>query len=99
MKYFWINLDSAEERRNNILQELEKNNIKNHYRVVAYVSPTKSKKDLENTCCRSHLQAVMHFLLDTNDKYALICEDDLTFELKKYWTKTVEEVIEKAPKD
>ena len=40
-----------------------------------------------------------HFLLDTNDEYGLICEDDLTFELKKYWKSNVEDVVKNAPSD
>ncbi len=40
-----------------------------------------------------------HFLLNTNDEYGLICEDDLTFELKKYWKSNVEDVVKNAPSD
>ncbi len=97
MKYFWINIDTAKNRRNNMLRQFKENNIKDHYRVNAYLSPVKEKRLYENACCRSHLQAVAHFLLDTNDPYALICEDDLTFELKKYWKNSVEDVVKNAP--
>ena len=82
MKYYWINLENADIRRNNILKDFSDNNITNHYRVNAYPSPIKHKRHYENACCRSHIQAMTHFLLDTNDEYGLICEDDLTFELK-----------------
>jgi hypothetical protein len=71
MKYFWINIDTAKNRRNNMLRQFKENNIKDHYRVNAYLSPVKEKRLYENACCRSHLQAVAHFLLDTNDPYAL----------------------------
>ena len=43
MKYFWINLEEAEERRNNLLRSFKENNIE-HYRVNAYLSPIKKKK-------------------------------------------------------
>lgn len=99
MKYFWINLESAETRRNNLLKAFSDNNITDHYRVNAYPSPVKDKRHYENACCRSHIQAMTHFLLDTNDEYCLICEDDLTFELKKYWRCSVEDVVKNAPKD
>ena len=85
MRYFWINLENAEARRNNILKEFANNNITEHYRVNAYPSINDTKRSKESACCRSHLQAMVHFLLNTNDEYALICEDDLTFEFKKYW--------------
>ena len=99
MKYYWINLENADIRRNNILKEFSDNNITNHYRVNAYPSPIKNKIHYENACCRSHIQAMTHFLLDTNDEYGLICEDDLTFELKKYWKSNVEDVVKNAPSD
>jgi len=99
MKYYWINLENADIRRNNILKEFSDNNITNHYRVNAYTSPIKNKRHYENACCRSHIQAMTHFLLDTNDEYGLICEDDLTFELKKYWKGNVEDVVKNAPSD
>ena len=97
--YYWINLDSAKNRYNNMLTQFKENNITNHVRVSAYPSINSTKRLKENACCRSHLQAVMHFLLNSNDPYALICEDDLTFELKQYWRKSVEEVINDAPSD
>ena len=99
MKYFWINLDGAETRRTNLLKEFADNNITEHYRVNAYLSTIKNKRQYENACCRSHIQAMTHFLLNTNDEYGLICEDDLTFELKQYWKESVEDVIKNAPSD
>lgn len=99
MKYFWINLDSAESRRNTLLKAFTENNITDHYRVNAYLSPEKTKSGYENACSRSHIQAITHFLLDTNDEYALICEDDLTFELKKYWKTSIEDLVANAPSD
>lgn len=99
MKYLWINLDNAVTRRNNLLKEFADNNITDHYRVNAYHSVDDTKRSKESACCRSHLQALTHFLLNTNDEYALICEDDLTFELKKYWKETVEDVVKNAPSD
>ena len=99
MRYFWINLENAEARRNNILKEFANNNITEHYRVNAYPSINDTKRSKESACCRSHLQAMVHFLLNTNDEYALICEDDLTFEFKKYWKHSVEDVVKNAPSD
>ena len=99
IRYYWINLDSAKSRYNNMISEFEKNGITNHTRISAYPSIGETKRLKENACCRSHLQAVMHFLLNSNDPYALICEDDLTFELKQYWKKSVEEVVNEAPSD
>jgi GR25 family glycosyltransferase involved in LPS biosynthesis len=99
MKYFWINLENSVSRRINLLKEFADNNITEHYRVNAYLSVDDTKSAKESACCRSHLQALTHFLLNTNDEYALICEDDLTFELKKYWKQSVEDVVKNAPSD
>lgn len=99
MKYFWINLENSVSRRINLLKEFADNNITEHYRVNAYLSVDDTKRAKESACCRSHLQALTHFLLNTNDEYALICEDDLTFELKKYWKQSVEDVVKNAPSD
>ena len=52
MKYYWINLENADIRRNNILKDFSDNNITNHYRVNAYPSPIKHKRHYENACCR-----------------------------------------------
>lgn len=98
MKYFWINLEKAERRRNNLLRQFEDNNIE-HYRVNAYLSPNDNKSSKESACIRSHIQAIFHFVLDTHDEYALICEDDLTFEFKQYWISSVEDVVKNAPSD
>jgi len=96
MKYFWINLDSALHRREMIEKEFTDNNIE-HTRVIAYQSPNKTKIGYENACTRSHIQAIMHYLLTTNDEYALICEDDTTFELKPLWKNSVEYIVDNAP--
>ena len=99
MKYFWINLDKAVTRRNNMLLTFKQNNITDHYRVNAYLAKSQFKGDKENACTRSHIQALFHFVFETNDEYALICEDDLTFELKKYWRTDVDDVVKNAPND
>ena len=63
MKYFWINLESAVTRRTNLLKHFADNNITEHYRVNAYPSIDDTKKAKESACCRSHIQAITHFLL------------------------------------
>ena len=105
MKYYWINLDSAEKRRENILKEFAENNVE-HVRIPAYtpfsgtgINNADDKFFLENACVRSHVQAIFHFLMNSTDPYGLICEDDLTFDLKEFWRKSVEDVVENSPND
>lgn len=57
----------------------------------------KIRLDAEYACLFSHLEAIKQFS-QTDYKIALICEDDLSIEYKKYWKKTISEVIENAPK-
>lgn len=99
MKYFWINLDNAETRREKLLNEFKEHGVTEHFRVSAYLSPKDPKRYKENACARSHIQAITHFLLNTNDECALICEDDLTFECKPYWRSSVEDIVKQAPND
>lgn len=98
MKWFWINLDSSTERRNYIENEFKKYDIDNHVRVSAISGIHGDKKMRENCCHRSHLKAITQFL-NTNDDYAIICEDDISLSLKPYWKDSLETIIEKSPKD
>ena len=55
-------------------------------------------KEPEYACLLSHLETIRIFS-KTNYENALILEDDLSIEYKKYWTKTLKEIIDDAPKD
>jgi GR25 family glycosyltransferase involved in LPS biosynthesis len=61
-------------------------------------SDNKNRTDSEYAILFSHLEAIRKFS-KTNYENALIFEDDLSMEYKKYWTKTIKEVIDDAPKD
>jgi len=100
MKFFWINCEQHIERRATIERIFKEKNIEN-YRVDAFVPPNeqKTKANLERACTISHLLAMSKFLIETNDKYAIICEDDLTFEFEQFWTFTIDDIPNKAPKD
>jgi GR25 family glycosyltransferase involved in LPS biosynthesis len=52
----------------------------------------------EYACLLSHLETIRLFS-ETNYKTALILEDDISLDFKKYWVKTIQEVIDGAPKD
>lgn len=94
--FYWINLDKAVERRNNMIQLFNKHNIKN-VRIDAILGgPTESKKAI--ACTSSHIKAIKTFL-KSDDYVGIICEDDLTMEYKKYWRCDLDKVINNAPKD
>ena len=68
MKFFWINLDISETRRNNMIKQFNEENIDN-YRIEAYHplidASTRNSNGAENACIRSHIQAIFHFLMNT----------------------------------
>jgi GR25 family glycosyltransferase involved in LPS biosynthesis len=52
--------------------------------------------DKEYGCLLSHLEAIRAFQ-QSDYNIALIMEDDVTLEFKKYWKKTVKEIVDEAP--
>ena len=107
---YWINLNRSSDRRKemmNIFQDSAFNNIPNE-RVSAVdgmnpklVYPKlniayKQKNDYEYACTLSHLDTIRTFA-QTNYDVALIMEDDITMDFKKYWTKSVSEIMNNAP--
>lgn len=109
---YWINLDRSNDRRiqmNTIFQDPAFKHIQIE-RIPAVdgrnpniVYPKlnfmyKQKNDYEYACMLSHLETIRRFSR-TNYEVALIMEDDVTLELKKYWRKSVREIIKNAPSD
>ena len=94
--FYWINLDKDKARRANIEKEFKENNIRN-VRIEAILGG-KTKESRELACTQSHIKAIKTFL-ETKDKYAIICEDDMSFDYKEYWTKSIDEIITGAPSD
>lgn len=96
LTYYWINLDNAVDRRKECIQVFNEEKIKNK-RVPAILGGS-SKKSKENACVLSHLKAITTVCYDKNE-WAIICEDDISFELKPYWKKNINEIINHAPKN
>ena len=109
---YWINLDRSNDRKVNMekllkdnafsgipnkrISAVDGNNEKyvyDQFKVYNYNAKTK-----EYACTLSHLNAIKQF---NESKYdvALILEDDCTLELKKYWKKSVKDIIQNAPSD
>lgn len=98
MKFFWINCEQHIERRKRMETIFDEKGIEN-YRVDAFVPKIKTKVNLERACTISHFLAMSKFLLETDDMFAIICEDDLSFEFEKYWQMSLNDIPKKAPKD
>jgi GR25 family glycosyltransferase involved in LPS biosynthesis len=109
---YWINLDRSTDRRKNMMilfQDDVFNNVPIE-RVTAVdgqvpklvyqkLSITrKQKNDYEYACMVSHLDTIRKFSESTN-RVALILEDDITLEFKKYWNKSIKEIMNNAPPD
>jgi len=109
---YWINLDRSSDRRmqmSHVFQDPTFQNMKIE-RVSAVdgkkpdaVYPRlkfmyKQKNDYEYACMLSHLDTIRKFS-QTNFDVALIMEDDITMELRPYWRKSVQEIIDGAPSD
>ena len=109
---YWINLDRSNDRRIHMNTIFEDPVFKNmHIERISAVDGRnsnavypklnfmyKQKNDYEYACMLSHLETIRRFSR-TNYEVALIMEDDVTLELKKYWRKSVREIIENAPSD
>jgi len=109
---YWINLDRSTERRstmtrvfqdevfNNIpierISAVDGNNTKAVYPRLNFMY--KQKNDYEYACMLSHLDTIRKFSR-SDLPVALIMEDDITMEFKKYWRKSVREIMAGAPSD
>ena len=109
---YWINLPSAVERRahmekilsDEMFEDIPKirriatthTNIKKRF-TIPKTSYKKAITDKEYACLFSHLNTIREF---SNSPYetALILEDDITLELKPYWT-PMHKVLQDAPND
>uniref|UniRef100_A0A6C0JL67 Glycosyl transferase family 25 domain-containing protein n=1 Tax=viral metagenome TaxID=1070528 RepID=A0A6C0JL67_9ZZZZ len=110
---YWINLDRATDRKINMTTMLNDpvfTDVPNK-RISATDGTKKpddlhNKVDVKNTSASvaeyatliSHLDAIKEF---SKSEYniALIFEDDVTLDYKKYWKKTLKQIIDNAPND
>jgi len=108
---YWINLDRSPDRKESMEQMFKDNVFSDipHKRITGVDGKKDdiyemievkdyTANDLEYGCLLSHLNAIKEFN-ESNYKIALILEDDCTLEFKKYWTKSVQEIIQNAPND
>jgi GR25 family glycosyltransferase involved in LPS biosynthesis len=111
---YWINLDRSLERKENMLkmlndpvfQDIPKIRIQatdgkkpdEMYKKLGEYNKQDSATDLEYGCLLSHMDAIRTFY-DSGHDVALILEDDITLEFKKYWKKSIKQITTDAPKD
>jgi GR25 family glycosyltransferase involved in LPS biosynthesis len=111
---YWINLDRSKDRFNEMeilfkddvfqnipTQRIKAYDAKNNPKSV--FDKVKFETRLENDdtvygCLLSHLEAIKTFN-DSKYDVALICEDDINLEYKKYWKKSIKQIMDEAPND
>ena len=107
---YWINLDTDVERKEKAEKLFEYYEIPNT-RISGFDG---RKEDLsvylegnfpggmsqsEMGCTLSHLKALRHFLEETDDEVAIICEDDIIFDTVQWWPFTWKLFMESLPYD
>lgn len=108
---YWINLDFSVERRNR-MEELFKDScfdLVTNIRIPAVdgktfdfkilLGPeTQISNNVEYAGFLSHLEAIRKFS-ESDFETAIIFEDDVSLDFKKYWRKPIKEIMAKAPQD
>jgi len=109
---YWINLDRSPNRKIKLMEKFKEYNIEN-YRITAIDSKNLNlnnyniKKNIltsiltsknEIACTLSHLKAIKTSYLN-NDKFSIICEDDLCLDLIPHWKISINEIINKLPEN
>jgi len=110
---YWINLNRSVVRKRT-MQSMLKDKVFDgiaQQRIVAYDGKYNPKSvfdklnidnrkqtDIEYACLLSHLNTI-RILNESSHEVALIFEDDVTLEFKKYWKKSVREIMNNAPAD
>ena len=107
---YWMNLPKAKERKKYMEKILEDDIFTNTKieRIEAFDKTDdifdklnliqRKIADSEYACLLTHLETIRKFS-ETNYKTALIFEDDVSLEYKKYWTKSLKQIMENAPKN
>lgn len=84
-KVFYINMEKSVDRRNYLENQFKNLGIKNYSRVEAYVAPSvQNKLEVHKLIYRSHIKAIRDFI-QTGADWAIICEDDISFDYCKLW--------------
>ena len=109
---YWINLDRSKDRYSKMMKILDKVSIKN-IRINAIDGKLESdniiydkinnaiqqyRTKIEYACLLSHLEAIKSFS-ESEYNTALILEDDTSLDFVKYWDKSIEDIINNAPKN
>ena len=108
---YYLNLDGQPERRQYMEDQFKYWEIENYTRISAYDGREDDLSDIisgrypdtmsggEIGCTTSHLNAIKHYLDNSDSPYAIIMEDDCNLELAKFWNFTWREFMSGLPYD
>ena len=108
---YYLNLDGQPERRQYMEDQFKYWEIENYTRISAYDGREDDLSDIisgrypdtmsggEIGCTTSHLNAIKHYLDNSDSPYAIIMEDDCNLELAKFWNFTWTDFMAHAPYD
>ncbi len=108
---YCINLDGQPERWQHMEEQFKHWEIKNYHRISAYDGRESDLGEIlkgrypdmmtsgEVGCTTSHLQAIRHFVEETDEPYAIMMEDDCSLDLVKYWNFTWKDFYGRIPYD
>jgi GR25 family glycosyltransferase involved in LPS biosynthesis len=107
---YLINLPDQTKRLNHIKKEFNTYGITDYKIVEAVDGRTDDLKGLihgnypklrstEIGCIASHIKAIKTWLEDSDDEYAIIMEDDCSFENVQYWSWTWDDFMKNIPED
>jgi GR25 family glycosyltransferase involved in LPS biosynthesis len=107
---YLINLKDHAHRLENAKEEFAKYGVKD-YTVIEAIDGRNSDlseiidgkypnlKSSEIGCLTSHIKALKHWLDTSDSEYAIIIEDDFSFDTVKYWNWDWDYVMQNIPKD
>jgi GR25 family glycosyltransferase involved in LPS biosynthesis len=107
---YLINLKDHKDRLSNAKSEFDKYNISD-YTVIEAVDGRSSDlseildgkypnlKSSEIGCLASHIKALKHWLDTSDSEYAIIIEDDFSFDTVPYWNFSWDDVVNNIPKN
>lgn len=107
---YLINLKDHKHRLNNAVKQFKQNGIKDYTIIEAVDGRNNDLSDLivgkypnlkpsEIGCVMSHIKALHHWLETSDSDYAVIMEDDFSFDTVQYWPWNWKYFMNNIPKD
>jgi GR25 family glycosyltransferase involved in LPS biosynthesis len=110
---YWINLDRSIDRKDKMDILFNDDCFKHVPKIERFTAFDGKKINIHSSfilknnfssnneygCLLSHLEIIRNFLNDDTKSIIMICEDDITLDLQKYWKDNLSEVIKNAPED